>query len=414
MCHRKGWSCNPPLSWEPWGTLVIQPTLMALLGTPIIAMRLADIRKYRLARWCASFVAAWFSLRLLQSKTSASFTETVAIKSDSPPGVRPKTVKYAGRTLDLSLFAATRALDVIVGELWSRHRARRRAAGTWTEVESAISRLVDPAVFALSSGLVMWTWIYNSDRLPYTYDKWIASAAAVDSRLIQVLRRCRRGEMRYGENTGQAPMLQGMCADYKWPLRWGDPAKTVPFPCEMVHMGCGPSCELHAISRFGRSFLWAMRTYLPLNLLLIARSPNRKGVVRALLSAARSSAFLGAFIALYYYGVCLGRTRLGPYILGKEIACRQKLDSGVCVGSGCLLCGWSILIEHTGRRKDMALFVAPRALATLLPRRYSLDKQWRETFLFAFSTAVVFTCIQENKQRVRGVFGNVLATVLNA
>lgn len=377
---------------------------------------MANIRKkiHRLARWCASFVAAWFSLRLLQSKESASFTETVAIKSDSPPGVRPKTVKYAGRTLDLSLFAATRALDVVVGELWSRHRARRRAAGTWSKAEAAISRLVDPAVFALSSGLVMWTWIYNSDRLPYTYDKWIASAASVDSRLIQVLRRCRKGELRYGEDTGQAHILQGMCVDYKWPLKWGDPAKTIPFPCDMVHMGCGPSCEIHALSRFRRSFFWAMRTYLPLNLLLVVRSPNIKGVTRALLSAARSSAFLGAFISLYYYGVCLARTRLGPRILGREAACRQKLDGGICVGSGCFLCGWSILIEYAGRRKDMALFVAPRALATLLPRRYSLDKQWRETFLFAVSTAIVFTCIQENKRRVRGVFGNVLATVLDA
>lgn len=338
----------------------------------------------------------------------------MAVKSDSPPGVGPKAVKYAGRTLDLSLFAATRALDVVVGELWARHRARRRAAGTWSEFEVAVSRLVDPAVFALSSGLIMWTWFYNPDRLPRTYNRWITSAAAVDPRLIEVLRRCRKGEWRYGEDTGQAPLLQGMCSDYKWPLNWGDPTKTVPLPCEVVHMRSGPSCEVHALSRFGRSFLWAMRTYLPLNLLLVARSPNRKGLARALLSAVRSSSFLATFITLFYYGVCLARTRVGPFVLGQETAWRQRIDGGLCVGSGCLLCGWSILIEYASRRKDMALFVAPRALATLLPRRYSLDKQWLETFVFSLSTAVVFTCIQENKQRVRGVLGNVLTTVLDA
>lgn len=359
-------------------------------------------------------MAAWFGLRLLQSRKSASFSETVVVKSDTPPGAKAQTVRYGGRTLDLSLFAATRALDVVVGELWSRRRARRRAAGTWTKVETAISRLTDPGVFALSSGLVMWAWFYSPERLPHTYNKWISSAAAVDSRLIEALRRCKTGELRYGEDTGQAPLLQGMCADHKWPLAWGDPAKAIPFPCEMVHMGCGPSCEVHAISRFGRSFLWAMGTYLPLNLLLVMRSPNRKGLSRALLSAVRSSTFLGTFITLFYYGVCLARTRVGPLVLGKKTPSRQKIDSGICVGSGCLLCGWSILIEYANRRKDMALFVAPRALATLLPRRYPLDKQWRETLVFAFSTAIVFTCVRENKGRVRGVMGNVLGTVLEA
>lgn len=324
-----------------------------------------------------------------------------------------KKVRYAGRTLDLTLFAATQALDVLVGEIWSRFQTRRRAAGIPKNVvESAISRLADPAMFAVSSGLVMWTWFYAPVRLPRTYNKWITSAAAVDNRLIEALRRCRAGLLRYGEDTGEAPLLQGMCADYNWPLAWGDPAVSIPFPCEMVHMGVGPSCERHLASRFVRSFRWAMATYLPLNLLLVARRPNGRALVRALLSAVRSSTFLGTFITLFYYGVCLARTRLGPIIVGKNTASRQALDGGICVGTGCVLCGWSILIEGANRRKDMALFVAPRALATMLPRRYSLDKQWRETFVFAFSTAVVFTCFAENRRRVRGVLGDVLGTVL--
>lgn len=40
----------------------------------------------------------------------------------------------AGRTIDLTLFAATRAIDVLVGELWSQRRARRQVAGKWTKV----------------------------------------------------------------------------------------------------------------------------------------------------------------------------------------------------------------------------------------------------------------------------------------
>ncbi|KAM7220489.1 hypothetical protein V8F06_004078 [Rhypophila decipiens] len=390
------------------GSTLLEIPLKAALDR--LTEKLSELARKRLSRWFASFIAAWLSLQLLQSKQTAGFSEV--IENNSSPGAK-KTAHYAGRTLDLSLFAVTRALDVIGGELWSRRKASRLARGKkQTVLESAVSDLADPAIFALSSGLVMWTWFYFPERLPRAYNKWICSAASVDPRLIEALARFRNRTLLYGKDTGQAHLLGSMCEEYRWPVEWGDPAKSVPFPCEVVHMGCGPSCEYHALSRFVRSFRWSMAMYLPLNLLLVVRNPNEKGLVRALVSAARSSAFLGAFITLFYYGVCLTRTRVGPHILGKHTAARQAIDGGLCVGAGCLLCGWSILIEVAGRRKDMALFVAPRALATLLPRRYALDKQWRENLAFAFSTAVVFTCVLENQNRVRGVLGKVLGKVL--
>jgi hypothetical protein len=258
----------------------------------------------------------------------------------------------------------------------------------------------------------MWAWIYTPDRLPRSYNKWIKSAAAVDERLLIALRRVRFGEMKYGLETGQAHVLQGMCKDYNLPLDYGDPVKSIPFPCEIVHMGVGPNCEKHAVLRWGRSFVWAFSTYLPLNFILTLRSPSKKRFRQALESSARSSAFLGTFIALYYYGICLGRTRIGPRILGTSTPRRQQIDSGVCVATGCALCGWSVLIETAGRRKELGLFVAPRALATLFPRRYVWEKQWRETFAFAVSTAVVFTCVGERPERVRGVLGKLLQRVL--
>lgn len=46
---------------------------------------------------------------------------------------------YGGRTLDLTLFAVTRAADVLVGELWSQRRSRRKANGKWTVVSSLSS-----------------------------------------------------------------------------------------------------------------------------------------------------------------------------------------------------------------------------------------------------------------------------------
>ncbi|ROW17320.1 hypothetical protein VPNG_01191 [Cytospora leucostoma] len=356
---------------------------------------------------------------------SSTTLTTAATPQPSPESKSDRSQKpQAGRTLDLTLFAATRALDVIIGEIWSQRPSRRSPSASTTTragrvIDLVASGLTDPLIFAASSGIIMWRWFYLPTSLPRAYQKWIASAAAVDQRLIVALQRCRGGVLHYGEE-GHAALLQGMCEDYRWPAEWADPAVSIPFPCEMVHMGAGPSCELHALARLARAWLWSMRTYLPLQLVvLLVRSRGsprkaRRGLARAVRSASRSAAFLGSFITLFYYGVCLARTRVGPHVLGRDVSARQKIDGGLCVGAGCVLCGWSVLLEPASRRKELALFVAPRAVATLLPRRYGADKQWRETLVFAASTAVVFTCALENKSRVRGVLGSVLRTVLAA
>ncbi|KAL3603071.1 hypothetical protein FPOAC2_07388 [Fusarium poae] len=377
------------------GTTILQEPLKNILEKT--AKGLSEAGRLRLARWLATFLAA------------------CAAEGGIGPDAEPQTVRFAGRTMDLTLFAVTRALDVVVGDVWARHKARRWVSNKWTKTERFVSRFVDPLVFAASSGLVMWAWFYYPKRLPRSYSKWITSAASVDLRLIKAFRRCHTGEFQYGKETGQAHLLQGMCADYEWPLAWGDPAVVVPIPCQMVHMSSGPSCECHAISRFWRSWKWSMATYLPLTLTLTLRNPSRKALRRAIASSCRSSSFLATFITLFYYGVCLSRTRIGPQLPGGTTTeRRQQMDSGICVGTGCFLCGWSILIETESRRKDIALFVAPRALATVLPRRYSLDKEWLERLAFAISTAIVFTCVSENPDRVRGVFGKMLKMVLSA
>ncbi|PBP21947.1 integral membrane protein [Diplocarpon rosae] len=362
-------------------------------------------------KWISSFLAAWFSLKLLQSKKSDAFTEDVFYETANGRVIRP--THFAGRTMDLTLFSVTRALDVVIGECWTQRKVARASMGKWSDTEKMISSLADPAMFASSCALIMWAWIYTPDRLPRSYNKWIKSAAAVDHRLLLALRRMRYGEIKYGVETGQAPLLQEMCQQYGLPLEYGDPVQSVPYPCQIVHMGTGENCEYHALSRFARSFLWAFSTYLPLNLILAARKLSKKGFERAVKSSARSSAFLGTFIALYYYGICFTRSRAGPRILGTSNAAYQQIDGGTCIGGGCALCGWSVLIENETRRGELGLFVAPRALATLFPRRYLEENQWRETLAFAVSTAVVFTCVSEKPARVRGVLGKLLKRVLS-
>lgn len=346
--------------------------------------------RYLLSRFFAAFFSAWFGLQLLNAPKSTK-AQIVPSEENDKDGqahdlvvnFKPKTsgiIKLAdvhetapflaGKTIDLTILASARALDTIIVNVWRQWRVSAKTKPSRHLISSTVTRHVDSIVFAVSSGTVMWAWVYLPSRLPRAYNKWIAEAAQVDPRLIGILREARAGGFVYGQDTGLAPILQGMCKEYGWPMAWGDPEKTTPVPCEVIHMGSGPSCHWHAALRFAKAFKFALATYLPLQLLVKARRPSIRAFNRACKEAVRSSAFLGTFVGLFYYGVCLSRTRLGPRVFSRETVTPLMWDSGLCVRAGCILCGWSILIEAGKRRAELAMFVAPRALATLLPREY--------------------------------------------
>ncbi|KAL3469877.1 hypothetical protein BJX99DRAFT_240434 [Aspergillus californicus] len=377
----------------------------------------------RLIQFATTFFSAWFSFQILNRKPvslqhvykgipDGTSRETTINEPRNNPHSRPE---FSGRTMDLTLFTLTRALDSLVCISWSWGQKKRKSNSRWgAAADTVVPRLGDSAVFAASAAVVMWAWFYIPERLPKSYRKWIDEVAKVDDRLVEALRRARRSIFVYGKETGQAPLLESMCKDYGWPLEWGDPKKTIPIPCEMVHMGCGPSCESHAVSRFVRTFKFACATYIPLQIAFRFRSiKSMSSLRRAVSDALRSSSFLASFVSIFYYSVCLSRTRLGPRIFGKETVTPQMWDSGLCVGAGCVMCGWSILVEHAKKRQEIALFVAPRAAATVLPRFYDKKYQRRERAAFAISAAVLLTCFRECPEMVRGVFGRIGRSIVN-
>ena len=259
----------------------------------------------------------------------------------------------------------------------------------------------------------MWSWFYSPERLPKTYLSWISKIAQLDHRLLTALRLCRQGNLTYGSTTTENAHLPELCKELNLPEVMGNPTLTVPIPCELYHCGAGESCEVHAAMRFWNTFKLSMRIYLPLQGLdLLRRSDLRiSSVFTVLQNAARSSSFLATFVGSFYYAVCLSRTRLGPRLFPSVSP--QSWDSGLCVLAGCVLCGWSILVEKFSRQQEIALFVAPRAIATLLPRVYERTNQTREQLVFAASVATVMTAIQNrNRRHVRGVLGTVIERVL--
>ena len=348
----------------------------------------------------------------MRKKVNSPTRHDSSMRLVAVPEIEQKVTPLRRGTLDLTLFLTTRAIDAVIVNMWRRqpeHRGKIRLLNLF-------SQYADPILFAIGSGTIMWAWVYSPERLPVEYTKWIGQAAQVDDRLVTALRSARAGEWAYGEDCDQeAKVLQSMCRDYGWPLAWADPSLTIPIPCEVVHMGVGPSCHWHAVVRFMRTFRWAMITNMPLQLLVkfVTKSRfSRKTLKAVLADASRSSAFLAAFVTLMYYGICLSRTVLGPVILGSDIVSRQFWDSGMCIRVACALCGASILIEKPSRRGELSLFVAPRALATFLPRMCDERYIWVEKLVLSVSISVLISMNDAKAQPIRGVFGRLIHQVL--
>lgn len=414
------------------GPTIITRLVHALLRSLIRLVRrssspLASTAFVRQLRFVCTVISAWVAFGLLnrdkewarKRARSRGVADFGASGSESPnqhhlppPGYRPS---YAGKTIDFTLFALCRALDVVAISLWTRTRTSpSHPEHRIPKIAHFIKKLADPWVFSTSASIIMWSWFYAPERLPRAYNHWISSAAKIDQRLITALRRAREGEFVYGQDTGQAPLLTSLCDELAFPQVWGDPAKTIPIPCELYHCGIGKSCEAHGLSRFLSAFRFSMELYLPLQLATKIASPSRAALLAAVKGAARSSSFLAAFVSLFYYSVCLARTRLGPMVFSKKTVTPQMWDAGLCVLAGCLACGWSIMIEKANRRQEIAFFVAPRALATVLPRVYDKSHQRREQIVFAFSVATVLTAVKNgNNSTVRGVLGSLLRRVLS-
>ena len=353
-------------------------------------------------------------------KRASLFKYDLRTQQDFRPEIPPN---FAGKTIDFTCFAASRAADVLFLTLWTRTRALRLHPEHITpRLAKAGAKLADPLVFVLSASTIMWSWFYAPHRLPRAYTRWISSAAAIDTRIIEALRRMRSGEWTYGKPGEHNHLLVDVCKDCGITPIFGDPQYTIPVDCSIVHQGLTPNCELHAVHRFHSAFSFAFKMYLPLQLLIRIRGPHTmQSLLNTVKSAAQSSSFLALFISSFFYAVCFTRSRLAPLLRHFDLLTNycspQAIDAGLCVLAGCIACGWSVLLEKPSRRQEIAFFVAPRALATLLPRVYSKEKRWREGFMFASCVAVVVDAAQVQtrrggQKRVRGMLGGVLESVL--
>lgn len=115
------------------------------------------------------------------------------------------------------------------------------------------------------------------------------------------------------------------------------------------------------------------------------------------------------------------RTRIGHQALGVNQA---RLDNTLAPFIGCALCGLSLLAESPRRRGEMALYVVPRALYSVIERvmgPYQRGRWWEsvlgeatETAVFAASATLVLHAMFTDKSMVRSSVSSLLSWLLKS
>ncbi|RLV90779.1 hypothetical protein JA1_004359 [Spathaspora sp. JA1] len=305
-------------------------------------------------------------------------------------------------SLDLTLLVTTRAMDTVFSSEMSK------IVPTW------LVPYGDGLLFIASSALIMYSWFFHQDRLPPAYHQWITSAANMDHEIYEILKLVKEKKIIYGEPGPYSETLVPYFEKYGKDPKGASTATNLPIECEAVHAFTTKNCELHALWRFYRGFKFAFTVYAPLNLLLLLIPKKQKmpaRLKRALISSIRSSSFLGAFIGIYWYSVCLARTRLFPLLAPKVP--RTRYDDTIAPALGALLCGFSSFVETPQRRKELALFVAPRGLGTMVPVDATTENLQIESIVFSISLAILVAYSKSKPSTVRGIFGKGLKQVFS-
>lgn len=315
-----------------------------------------------------------------------------------------KTHPKGSDTSDMTLFLFVRVMDMLV-----------RIGANKLMVPQLIMEAADVALFTGSCFFIMFSWFFYPDTLPPSYQRWITMAANMDDELVHALRLFREGKLVYGQKGQYDDVLHDLCTRNGIDPKEAKISEIERLPCRVVHSNITDNCELHALWRFYRGFCTAMTIYLPINVVvsLISKSWS-KAWKQVFIGSARSSIFLATFITLNWYPVCLVRSRLGPKLLPHWTP--QQLEDTYGPGLGSLTCGLSSLVEFPKRRGELALFVAPRALATFLPPSESYENNDAafklETLVFALSFAGLVTGTRYgDPNNIRGVFKKLVSIV---
>lgn len=295
------------------------------------------------------------------------------------------------RRSDMALIVVVRAIDSLIEyrsedvQKWLRSKLNL----PYILIENA-----DVALFTASAVEIMHAWFYLPDALPKSYNRWITKMSDIPHELPEVLRLFNNGKIVYGQSSEYNDYLKGVCIKSGLDPSLGDPSKQALIPCVVVHSGI-ETCTRFWAHSWWTSFWKAFKIYLPVHFLprLLFRpksfiTHSSSTFQHILIGTVRSSAFLSTLIALIFTGVCTTRNTIK----------RDDYKLGPLLGS--FMSGFSILFEKKSRRRELTLYVLPRAIGAFL---YRLRQQVFNLFI------VKLRLIQSNgwvHASMQQVFGN--------
>ncbi|TFK43977.1 hypothetical protein BDQ12DRAFT_623280 [Crucibulum laeve] len=309
----------------------------------------------------------------------------------------------------------------------------------------------DVLVFALACGQIMYGFLLRPDTLPHSYTNWIGQASKVPREAIKMnMGLVREGKFDLADleklvaKKDTTPFNRADLFALKDELLNSTAAATnsaerysrlVYGPCSAVHPAVS-SCLNVPFDRFFAVSKWMLPIYGALHFVpaivfrrkAFMQDPG-KVLVKAGLGSMRSSAFLGAFVALYQGLFCykhylhkyLTMLRMGlrpTNIFNSPLAALPAwlIDFLISKPSFWILgfsAGLTLFVEEKRRRGELAMYVLPKALESVWVMARGKGwvfrtGKWGETMLTALGMAMVMSTYQNDPQHLSGFVRRIL------
>jgi hypothetical protein len=244
----------------------------------------------------------------------------------------------------------------------------------------------DSLLFIACSSQIMYAYAMRPESLDPDFYKFMIQAARVPKDVLEFNReRMRSAERVVGQGAINVPWdkeralalftkHKGLASRVQEMLHSLDPRR-MSIPCTLLHADIS-SCTGNSVERWYKVFKTILPVYAALNIVpmlvfklaKLYRAPATT-LTRVLVDTVRSSAFLGTFVAVYQYAACTQRNLLSflPFPMA-------GWDNKYLYGLYGTLSSTSIFMEHKGRRSELALYVLPKAMESII--RIMVDKRW--------------------------------------
>lgn len=285
------------------------------------------------------FTGSYHGLRCLLRKLRKKDTPLNVILAGSFAGLSVLALDDPNRRRTLALYLLARLAQCAYNSAKSKNKFHLWGSH-WGHGDSLL--------FALACAQVMYAFIMRPESLPKSYRDFIQKTGPVAAPVYKAVRESCRGSRVDVESLSAYLSSKGVSSSIN--------LEEFPsiIPCSLIHPNTD-SCLTHnaraASATFRKTFpLYFSLTLVPFVVLHLQKfmdSPART-CWHAVRGAVRSTAFLSAFVGIFQGVICLHRK-----VASKD----HKLIYWIAGGVAAL----SVLLEKKSRRKELALYVLPRA-----------------------------------------------------